>query len=68
MRPVATPIIVTVMMSVLRRPIRSPSCPNTMAPSGRATKPSAFVRNAARKPPKTPSGSKNSGPRKNAER
>ena len=54
MRPVATPMIVIVTIRVLRRPIRSPRWPNTIAPSGRATKPSALVRNAGEGPAERP--------------
>ena len=38
---VATPIISSETTSIFLRPTRSPKCPNTTPPSGRATKPSA---------------------------
>ena len=46
-RKVAIPIIVTVTIRHVRRPMRSPRCPNTIAPSGRAAKPTAKEANAA---------------------
>ena len=48
MRPiaaVATPIIISVTMSVAVRPIRSPIGPKIAAPSGRAAKPTKYVLN-----------------------
>jgi len=41
------PIINRLTTSVLRRPMRSPIIPNTMPPSGRATKPTANVASAS---------------------
>ncbi len=38
---VATPIIISATTSIFLRPTRSPKCPNTTPPSGRATKPRA---------------------------
>ncbi len=66
MAPVAMPMRVMVTMSVRRRPMRSPRCPNTIAPIGRTTKAIAIDRNAVRVAPNVPSGSKNRGPTKNA--
>ena len=42
----------SVAMSVVLRPIRSPKCPKMAAPTGRATKPTNWVANAARTPAK----------------
>ena len=68
MRPVATPMMPTVQSSVARRPSRSPMWPKITAPIGRTMNASAIVENAASWPPKLPSGSKKSGPMKNAEK
>ncbi len=46
-RNVAAPTMMIVACSVGLRPNRSPICPKTMPPSGRATKPTAYVTNAA---------------------
>ncbi|SLH24045.1 Uncharacterised protein [Mycobacteroides abscessus subsp. abscessus] len=42
---VAAPISSSATTSIFLRPIRSPKCPMTMPPSGRATKPTAKVAN-----------------------
>ena len=68
MAPVAMPMIATVHSSVVRRPSRSPMCPKIAAPIGRTTNASAIVEKDARVSPNSPSGSKNSGPRKKAEK
>ena len=47
MSAVAVPISTTLMIRVGRRPMRSPRLPNSTAPSGRATKPTPNVANAA---------------------
>ena len=44
---VASPIITSVITSAVLRPTRSPRCPNTMPPSGRAAKPAQNVTNAS---------------------
>ena len=46
MAPVERPITRVVMISVSRRPILSPRCPNSIPPNGRATKPTPNVANA----------------------
>lgn len=61
-------MIPTVHSRVARRPIRSPRCPKISAPTGRITKETAMVEKEARVAPAGPSGSKNSGPTKNAEK
>ena len=43
----ARPIIVSEMMSMFRRPTRSPKCPNSTAPNGRAKNPAPNVANEA---------------------
>src|SRR3954447_11943210 len=50
MQNVATPMITSVSTSIDLRPSRSPKCPNTTPPSGRATNPTAYVPNAASVP------------------
>src|SRR5471032_3163759 len=47
MHTVTTPIITKVITRDFLRPMRSPICPNTMPPNGRAKKPTANVPNAA---------------------
>jgi hypothetical protein len=49
-RNVATPMISRDSTSIDLRPTRSPKCPKTMPPSGRAAKPTAYVLNARRVP------------------
>ena len=49
-RKVAPPVSSRVSTSIDLRPIRSPKCPITAAPSGRATKPTAKVAKAASVP------------------
>jgi hypothetical protein len=68
MSAVASPIRVTVTMRVVRRPSRSPRWPNRIAPIGRMTNATPMVASAARLAPTVPSGSKKSGPAKNAEK
>ena len=46
MRNVAPPMISSVTTRTVLRPFRSPKCPKTMPPSGRATNPTAAVANA----------------------
>ena len=50
MRPVERPITSVVMISVSRRPMRSPRCPKRMPPKGRATKPTPNVAKATSVP------------------
>ena len=68
MSAVATPIIVIVTMSTVRRPMRSPRWPKMIAPIGRITNATPIVASAARFAPTGPSGSKKSGPAKKAEK
>lgn len=49
-----------------RRPRRSPMCPNSTEPSGRATNPTPNVANAASVPASGENVGKNSGPRTSA--
>src|SRR6266545_5412471 len=50
MANVAAPISTRLSTSNRLRPTRSPKCPNTRPPIGRAPKPIAYVRNASRVP------------------
>ena len=50
MRNVATPMITKVRTRTVLRPVRSPKCPKTMPPIGRATKPTAYVANESSVP------------------
>ncbi|MCY1216923.1 hypothetical protein D9M72_288130 [compost metagenome] len=63
---VATPIIMSVVISAFLRPMRSPQWPNTMPPSGRAKKPTAKVPNDASVLRKGSPPGKNSGPNTSA--
>ncbi len=47
MRALERPIITSAATRVRLRPIRSPKCPNSMPPTGRAMKPTAKVENEA---------------------
>jgi hypothetical protein len=66
MIPVDSPITSVVMMSVARRPMRSPMWPNRMPPSGRNTKPNPNVRNAVSVPTAGSACGKNSWPNTSA--
>jgi hypothetical protein len=56
---VARPISSSVMIRVFLRPTRSPKCPNSTLPKGRATKATPSVANVATVPPAAPSAGKN---------
>ncbi|MNT69841.1 hypothetical protein D3C72_2081830 [compost metagenome] len=62
MPTVTMPIISKVMTSDFLRPIRSPTWPKTMPPTGRAKKPTAKVPNAAMVLNRLLSEGKNSAP------
>jgi hypothetical protein len=57
---VATPISTSVITSMRLRPTRSPKCPNSTPPIGRARNPAANVPNAARVPTNGSAVGKNS--------
>ena len=65
MAPVERPITSVVMISVSRRPIRSPRWPNSIPPNGRATNPTPNVANAI-SVPEPDAGSKNRSPNTSA--
>jgi len=60
MRNVAVPISMSVVTNIDFRPSRSPKCPNTTPPTGRAKKPTAYVANEASVPANGSSVGKNS--------
>lgn len=57
-RSVEIPISNRVEISVFLRPMRSPKCPNNIAPTGRAMKATAKVANDATVPAVAPSAGK----------
>lgn len=59
MQPVPTPIRTTVTSSIRRLPYLSPMWPNSAAPTGRATNPTANVANDANVPASGSSSGKN---------
>jgi hypothetical protein len=65
MAPVDRPITSVVMISVSRRPMRSPRWPNSIPPNGRATKPTPKVAKAI-SVPDPEAGSKNRSPNTSA--
>ncbi len=62
MPTVARPIIVSDSTSIDLRPMRSPKCPITTPPIGRATKPTANVAKAASVEASEEEAGKNCGP------
>src|SRR3954453_8322612 len=66
MQNVAPPIMSNEMTSSFLRPSRSPKCPNTSAPTGRAKKPTAYVAKAASVAAKASCWGKKSGPKTRA--
>lgn len=63
---VAAPVSSSEATSTGRRPCRSPMCPNSTDPSGRATNPTPNVPKAANVPASGETVGKNSGPRTSA--
>lgn len=63
---VAPPVSSSEATSTGRRPCRSPMCPNSTEPSGRATNPTPKVAKAASVPARGENVGKNSGPRTSA--
>jgi len=65
-RVVAVPMVSNAMTRVGLRPNLSPKWPNSMPPTGRATKPTAAVLNEARTAATSLAPGKNSGPKTRA--
>ena len=65
-RVVAVPMVKSAMTRVGLRPSLSPKWPNSIPPTGRATKPTAAVLNEARTAATSLAPGKNSGPKTSA--